>query len=85
MSIDSNSETERVICEELGRGHFRSIHELIQFGVQAWREHNSGQAQCRMNGPARAEEFAAWAKSRRPSPPLSDEAVGRASLNPDRW
>jgi Arc/MetJ-type ribon-helix-helix transcriptional regulator len=85
MYIDINSETERVIREELGQWHFGSIDELIQFGVQAWREHNLRQAQSRANGRDRAEEFAAWAKSHRPSPPLSDEAVGRASLNPDRW
>jgi len=85
MNVGVNFETERVIREELGRGRFRSVDGLIQLGVQAWREHNLRQAQSGVNGGARAEEFAAWAKSHRPSPPLSDGAVGRASLNPDRW
>lgn len=85
MSIDINPETERVVREELGQGHFRSVDELILFGVQAWREHKLPQAQSRANGRDKAAEFVAWAKSHPLSPPLSDEAVSRASLNPDRW
>jgi hypothetical protein len=50
-----------------------------------WREHNLPQAQSRTNGPHKAEEFVEWAQSHPLSPPLSDEAVSRASLNPDRW
>jgi Arc/MetJ-type ribon-helix-helix transcriptional regulator len=85
MSIDINPETERVVRDELGQGHFRSVDELILFGVRVWREHNLPQAQSRTNGPHKAEEFVEWAQSHPPSPPLSDEAVSRASLNPDRW
>jgi len=85
MSIKINPETERVILEELGQGHFRSVDDLILFGVQAWREHNLPRAQSRANGRGKAEAFVSWAKSHPPSPPLSDEAVSRAGLNPDRW
>jgi len=85
MSIEINPETERVVRDELGLGHFRSVDELILFGVKAWREHNLPQAQSRANGRDKAEAFVAWAKGHSPSPPLSDEAVSRASLNPDRW
>lgn len=40
MSIDIAPETERVVQEELRSGHFRSLDDLILFGVQAWREKN---------------------------------------------
>jgi hypothetical protein len=85
MNIDIKPETERVVREELGQGHFRSVDELILLGVQAWREHNLPQVLSRAKRRDKAEEFVAWAKSHTPSPPLSDEAVSRASLNPDRW
>ena len=70
MSIDINPETERVVRDEPGQGHFRSVDELILFGVRVWREHNLPQAQSRTNGPHKAEEFVEWAQSHPPSPPL---------------
>ena len=85
MSIEINPETERVVRDELGQGHFRSVDELILFAVQAWREQNLPSAQSGTNGLRTAEEFVVWAKSHPPSPPLSDEAVSRAVLNSDRW
>jgi hypothetical protein len=36
------------------------------------------------DGKERAREFVKWAKSHPDTPPLSDEAISRASLNPDR-
>ena len=38
MSIDIKPETERLVHEEIQRGHFRSVDELIVEGVNAWRE-----------------------------------------------
>jgi len=37
------------------------------------------------NGEEKANAFVQWAKSHRATPPLSDESISRASLNPDRW
>jgi hypothetical protein len=37
-----------------------------------------------MSGEARAKAFLAWADSFPDTPPLSDEAISRASLYPDR-
>ena len=31
-------ETERLVREEIGSGHFHSLDELIVLGVHAWRE-----------------------------------------------
>jgi hypothetical protein len=59
-------------------------------GVQAWRERNMQserplqQAGPVNNGKQKAREFVEWANSHPDTPPLSDEAISRASLNPDR-
>jgi hypothetical protein len=37
------------------------------------------------SGKEKARAFAEWAKSHRDTPPLSDEAISRASMYPDRW
>jgi hypothetical protein len=85
MNIDITPETERIVREELGLGHFRSVDELILFGVRAWRERRPPLTQGKPDRRNKAEEFVAWAKSHTLTPPLPDEAVSRESLNPDRW
>ena len=37
-----------------------------------------------LSGKERAQAFVAWAKSHRPTPPLSDEAISRSTMYPDR-
>ncbi len=95
MNLDITPETERIVLEELRSGHFRSVDDLIVSSVEAWREHNMSEDQVGSptlsqapragNGKDKAREFVAWAKSHRDTPPLSDESISRASLNPDRW
>jgi Arc/MetJ-type ribon-helix-helix transcriptional regulator len=36
--VELNPETERLVQEEIQRGHFHSVDELIKEGVYAWRE-----------------------------------------------
>jgi hypothetical protein len=36
-------------------------------------------------GEEKARAFVQWAKGHRPTPLLSDEAISRSGLNPDRW
>lgn len=38
MQIDIAPETERLVREELERGHFRSVDEMIRAGVESRRE-----------------------------------------------
>ncbi len=38
MSIDITTETESIVRDAINSGHFRSVDELIAYGVQAWRE-----------------------------------------------
>lgn len=52
------------------------VHDLEDVAVVAARHRK---------GIETAREFVEWAKSHPDTPPLSDEAVSRASLNPDRW
>ena len=44
MSIDISPETERLVREEIRRGHFGSVDDLIVAGVRAWREKYGSQA-----------------------------------------
>ena len=37
------------------------------------------------SGEEMAKAFVEWARSHRDTPPLSDEAVSRAGMYPDRW
>jgi len=37
-----------------------------------------------LSGKERAEAFVEWAKSHRATPPLSDEAISRSTMYPDR-
>ena len=87
MHIEIAPETERLVREEIGKGYFRSADELIKAGVKALRELNSTPVQGatpKTTGEEKAREFVQWAKSHRDTPPLSDEAINRASMNPDR-
>ena len=40
MTVELKPETERLVQEEMRRGHFHSVDELIVEGVTAWREKN---------------------------------------------
>lgn len=42
--IELKPETEQLVREEVGRGHFRSVDELIVQGVRAWREKHQVEA-----------------------------------------
>jgi hypothetical protein len=86
MNMDIAPETERIMREELSSGHFNSLDELILASLQALRERNLTQPHCgRAGGTDRARQFVTWVKSHPATLPLSDDAISRASLNPDRW
>ena len=44
MHIDIDPETERLVREEISSGHFRSVDELIEAGVEALREKNASKS-----------------------------------------
>ena len=38
MELEIKPETERLVQDEISRGHFHTVDELIVEGVRAWRE-----------------------------------------------
>jgi len=44
VHIDVAPETERLVREEISKGHFGSVDELIKAGVEAWREKNASKS-----------------------------------------
>ena len=54
MPIELEPETERLIEEEIRKGHFHSIDELIVAGVHAWRERYSAQPSSQPAGPSKS-------------------------------
>jgi hypothetical protein len=61
----------------------RVLAQALTPGVE--REERSFSATTGTSGEEKACAFVHWAKSHRDTPPLSDEAVSRASMYPDRW
>ena len=45
MAVDLKPETEQLLYEELGKGNFRTIDDIIVEGVLALRELDSSNAQ----------------------------------------
>ena len=44
MTVELKPDTERLVQEEIRRGHFHSVDELIVAGVNAWREKHQVEA-----------------------------------------
>jgi len=66
----------------------RVAHHLLANALtpRAEREEESGIPAAKgTSGEEKARAFVQWAKSHRETPPLSDEAISRASMYPDRW
>ena len=88
MHIDIAPETEFLVRQEMSAGNFRSVDELIRAGVNALHQISAAQVpdlHSKTTGEEKARAFGEWARSHRDTPLLSDEAISRAALNPDRW
>ncbi len=88
MHIDIAPETEFLVRQEMSAGNFRSVDELIRAGVNALHQISAGQVtevHSKTTGEEKVRDFLQWARSHRDTPLLSDEAISRAALNPDRW
>lgn len=94
MHIEIAPETEFLVRQEMSAGNFRSVDELIRAGVNALHQisaaqvpdlHSKTTGQSKTTGEEKARAFGEWARSHRDTPLLSDEAISRAALNPDRW
>jgi len=64
----------------------RALGVSLDDYLQALVEKDVGFASAtRTSGEEKARAFVQWAKGHRDTPPLSDEAISRASMYPDRW
>ena len=84
--VITRPEVEALIQQRLQTGTFASPEDVI---LEALRTSESSRPAAThvpaKSGEEKARAFVLWAKSHRDTPPLSDEAISRASLNPDRW
>jgi hypothetical protein len=84
--VITRPEVEALIQQRLQTGSFASPEDVILDALRSSEARSLGVAHGpTKNGDEKAKDFVEWAKSHRETPPLSDEAVSRASLNPDRW
>ena len=81
VTLSLNPEVERgLIVRARARG--MSLHDYLQELV----EKDIGVAGAiGTSGEEKARAFVQWAKSHRDTPPLSDDAIRRAGMYPDRW
>lgn len=81
MPIDVSPEVERgLISLALERG--LTVHEYLQ---EILSREAKPVPTAAGSGDERAAAFIAWADSFPDAPPLSDEAISRSSMYPDRW
>jgi hypothetical protein len=72
-------------AREQGLTADRVARRVLAQALTPAADREEGAASAGMTGEEKARAFAQWAKSHRDTPPLSDEAVSRASMYPDRW
>lgn len=71
--VSASTYARRVLERDLS-GRAGELHSLPEAG-----------SDLTTSGVDKARAFVLWAKSHRDTPPLSDEAISRASMYPDRW
>ena len=80
MPIDVSPETEhnlKAMAQQRGLSIDLYLREVLEREAKAIDAIQSGEA--------KAAAFLAWADSFPDTPPLSDDAINRSSLYPDRW
>ena len=80
ITLTLNPEVEKGLlnrAQEHGLTLDAFVHDLVE------REASLGVAK-KLRGKEKAQAFAEWTKSHRPTKLLSDEAVSRAAMYPDR-
>jgi hypothetical protein len=81
MTIEiRNAELESLLQERLRTGNFANVEDMLLHVLKAGSE-----GAVSASTGEKAREFEAWVNSFPDTPPLSDEAISRESLYPDRW
>lgn len=79
-AIEAQAREQGLTVDRVAR---RVLEQALTPGAEG--EEDSSAAAPGTTGEEKARAFVQWAKSHRDTPPLSDEAISRASLYPDRW
>ena len=88
LTIEVSGELEaalRAQAREQGLTADRLARRILAPALMPDAEREEGNLSAAAIGEEKARAFVQWARSHRDTPPLSDEAVSRASMYPDRW
>lgn len=77
-------ELEQRVRLQIQSGQFDDVDELLTKALDALEQATATPPPPKTTGEEKARAFVQWAQSHRYTPPLSDEAISRASLYPDR-
>lgn len=84
--VITRPEVESMIQQRLQTGTFANPEDVVLDALRTSESDRPAAAYMPVkSGEEKARAFVQWAKSHRDTPPLSDDAISRASLNPDRW
>lgn len=81
ITLSLNPETEKTLSARAGQLGL-SLNDLLQ---ELANREAAALSVPTLSGDEKAEAFLAWADSFPDTPPLSDDAISRESLYPDRW
>jgi len=85
LTINISSEKEAA-CQALAQAQGLSVEQWLTQLVDKAAPSQAESLVLNSNSPdAWEEEFDAWVSSFLDTPPLSDEAISRGSMYPDRW
>ena len=85
MTIEIHKpELEALIMERMKIGGFQNVEDVIMQALEMWPPMEAP-SDTLNSGEEKAKAFVQWAKGHRDTPPLSDDSISRANLNPDRW
>ncbi|MCX6611741.1 MAG: hypothetical protein NTW74_12925 [Acidobacteria bacterium] len=81
ITLSLNPETEKTLSARAGQLGL-SLNDLLQ---ELANREAAALSEPMLSGGEKAKAFLAWADSFPDTPPLSDDAISRESLYPDRW
>ena len=88
LTIEVSGELEAALkahAREQGLTADRIVRRVLAQALTPGIEREEGDLSATAPAEEKARAFVQWANKHRDTPPLSDEAVSRASMYPDRW
>lgn len=86
MAIELNPEQENVVAEAIRAGLIRDIEDVAEVGVAAIRQKLRSHRMLSVTDDVERwfQELTAWSESHKPTPLLTDDAMGRDSIYGER-